>query len=84
MYVVVPRVQPGGVLTRDTACVVEEFGRANLIDVIPPKASQIATICYTSVSELAFLAIQSYANEFSGYYRATERYDIAGNDPTAN
>ncbi|KAI0664918.1 acetyl-CoA synthetase-like protein [Cubamyces menziesii] len=27
---------------------LEEFGRANLIDVIPPKASQIATICYTS------------------------------------
>lgn len=30
--------------------VVEEFGRANLIEVIPAVADQIATICYTSVS----------------------------------
>ncbi|KAI0670490.1 acetyl-CoA synthetase-like protein [Trametes maxima] len=27
---------------------LEEFGRANLIEVIPPTADQIATICYTS------------------------------------
>lgn len=36
-------------------CVVEEFGRANLIEVIPAVADQIATICYTSVSGLSEL-----------------------------
>ena len=30
-------------------CAVEEFGRANLREVITPTASTVATICYTSV-----------------------------------
>ncbi|KAH9854117.1 acetyl-CoA synthetase-like protein [Lenzites betulinus] len=36
-----------GVQVKDIA-EVEEFGRANLIDVITPTPQQIATICYTS------------------------------------
>lgn len=33
--------------------VVEEFGRANLLEVLPAVADQIATICYTSVIGLS-------------------------------